>query len=152
LEALRHLVVFTLDDRRYALHLSAVERVVPVVRITQWPKAPPIVLGVVNIAGSLVPAVDVRKRFRLPEREMRLGDHMIIARNSRRPVALIVDAAVGVIERSESEITAAAKILPAADYIEGVAKVDDDLVLIHDLDTFLTPLEERELEQAMTLN
>jgi purine-binding chemotaxis protein CheW len=150
MEVLRQLVVFSLNDRHYALHLSAVERIVPVVKITVWPRAPEIVLGVVNIAGRLVPALDIRKRFRLPQRDISLSDHMIIARTSRRPVALIVDAAVAVIERSRSEITAAERILPSAEYVEGVAKLDDGLILIHDLDTFLSPVEERDLEHAMT--
>ena len=58
------IVVFALDEPRYALPLSAVERVVRAVEITPLPKAPEIVLGVINMQGQVVPAVDIRKRFR----------------------------------------------------------------------------------------
>jgi purine-binding chemotaxis protein CheW len=62
-DKLNQLVVLTLDEQRYALHLSAVERIVRMVEITPLPKAPQIVLGVVNVQGRIVPIVNIRKRF-----------------------------------------------------------------------------------------
>ena len=61
------IVLFTLDEQRYALALPSVDRVVRVVDVTPLPKAPAIVLGVVNIHGDIVPVYDLRKRFRLPK-------------------------------------------------------------------------------------
>ncbi len=72
------LVVFTLEEQRYALYLSAVERIVRIVEITPLPKALEIVFGVINVQGQVVPVVDIRKRFRLPEREMSLSDQLIM--------------------------------------------------------------------------
>jgi purine-binding chemotaxis protein CheW len=71
------LVIFTLDEQRYALHLAAVERVVRMVELTSLPKAPEIVLGVVNVRGRVVPVVNLRKRFGLAERGIRLSDHIL---------------------------------------------------------------------------
>ena len=62
--------------------------------------------GVINIRGRIIPVVDVRKRFNLPEREISLSDHLIIARTARRSVVLLADAVSGVVERPEEEITA----------------------------------------------
>jgi purine-binding chemotaxis protein CheW len=62
-DKLNQLVVFAFDEQRYALHLSAVERIVRMVEITPLPKAPEIVLGVVNVQGRIVPIVNIRKRF-----------------------------------------------------------------------------------------
>jgi purine-binding chemotaxis protein CheW len=146
------LVVFMLDAMRYALRLSCVERIVRVVEIAALPEAPEIVLGLVNVGGEIVPVVNVRKRFGLPERELGLNSHLVIARTTRRKVALAVDAAIGVVEGSEENTTAGAKILPHMDYVQGVVRLDDGLVLIHDLDTFLSLEEEETLEQAMKLN
>ena len=72
-------VVFTLDEQRYALHLAAVERIIPVVEITPLPKAPDLVLGIINVGGQIIPVIDTRKRFRLPERELNLSDVLITA-------------------------------------------------------------------------
>lgn len=147
--AIRQLVVFNLADQRYALHLSAVERVVLIAELTALPKAPEIVLGIINVRGRIVPVVDTRRRFGLPAREVNLSDHLIIARTSRRVVALLADAVAGVVQHSRAAITAAEQILRNLEYVEGVVKLDDGLILIHDLDTFLSAVEERTLEQVM---
>jgi purine-binding chemotaxis protein CheW len=146
---LNQLLVFILDEQRYALSLAAVERVVRMVDITPLPKAPEMVLGVVNLQGRVVPLFNIRQRFGVPERELNLSDQLIIAHTSRRTVALVADAVSGLIERPEEEIIRAEKILPGMEYVEGVVKLEDGLVLIHDLDQFLSLQEENALDKAM---
>ena len=142
-------LVFILDEQRYALHLSTVETVVRAVEITALPKAPEIVLGVLNMQGRIVPVVNVRQRFRLAEREIALSDRFIIARTSRRVVALVVDSVQGVIECAEHEVVAAEDIAPQIEYVEGVVKSPEGLVFIHDLDAFLSLDEEKTLDEAI---
>jgi purine-binding chemotaxis protein CheW len=143
------LVGFNLDEQRYALHLTAVERVVRMVEITPLPKAPQIVLGVINIQGLIIPVVDIRRRFRIPARDIRLSDHLLIARTARRTVALALDAVTGIVERSAQAVITAEEILPGLEYVEGVMKLDDGLILIHDLDTLLSLEEEQTLDAAL---
>ena len=143
------LVVFTLDDRRYGLPLPAVERVLRMVDVTPLPKAPQIVLGVVNVQGLVIPVVDMRRRFRLPARDFALADQLLIARTARRPVALAADAVTGVLEYSAQEAAGAPDIVPGIEYVEGVVKLPDGLVLIHDLDRFLSLEEEAALGRAI---
>jgi purine-binding chemotaxis protein CheW len=143
------LVVFTLGEQRYALHLAAVDRIVRVVQINPLPQAPEIVAGIVNVQGQIVPIINVRRRFHLPEREIALTDQLVIAHTSRRPVGLIVDAVIDVIERSEQGIASGESILPDMEYVEGVVKLQDGMVFIHDLDKFLSLEEETSLTQAM---
>ena len=140
-------VVFTLDEPRYALELSVVERVVRAVDITPLPRAPEVILGVINVQGQIVPVVDIRKRMRLPARELTVDDLFILARTSSRLVALVVDAVVGVRNLVQSEMVSAEQIVPSAGYISGMAKLADGVVLICDLDEFLSPVEERMLDQ-----
>ena len=59
------LVAFMLDGQRYGLRLSVVERVVRAVEVTSLPSAPDIVMGVINLAGQIVPVVNIQRRFRL---------------------------------------------------------------------------------------
>ncbi len=143
------LVVFGLEERRYGLPLELVERVVRIVEITPLPKAPDIVLGVVNVQGRVIAVANVRKRFGLSERELRLSDQLIIARTPRRPVALVVDAVSAVVEYAEGQAAAAQAIVPGTDYIAGVVKLADGMVLIQDLGRFLSLDEERHLDEAM---
>lgn len=143
------LVVFTLDDRGYGLPLPAVERIVRAVAVTPLPKAPDIVLGVINVQGRVIPVINVRRRFRLPEREIGLADQIVIARSRRRRVALVVDAVSGVLEYSEPDAVGAQDVLPALPYVQGVVKLAGGLILIHDLDTFLSLEEESHLDRAL---
>ena len=146
-----HLVVFDLSEQRYALRLSAVTRVVRMVAITPLPQAPSIILGVINIQGRIIPVFHLRERFRLPERKSALSDHLIIARTSKRAVALVADTVTTVVARLDAEITEPERILPGLNYVEGVVKLEDGLVFIHDLDTFLSVDEEEMLERAMSI-
>ena len=143
------LVHFNLDDQKYALFLSAVVRIIRVVEITGLPKAPEIVLGVINMHGLIIPVFDIRKRFRLPQREMQLDDQLIIASTSKRTVALLVDSVNDVIEIPEEKIIAGEKILPGLEYVEGVVKTEDGMILIHDLEQFLSLQEEKALHEAL---
>ena len=144
------IVVFTLDEPRYALNLSVVVRIVRAVEITPLPKVPKIVLGVINMQGQVVPVIDIRKRFRLPEREIKIDDRFIIAQTSKRLVALVADDVLGVQRLGNRRIASAEHDLPFAEYIKGVVEVGEDLVLIYDLDQFLSLDEERKLGEALS--
>lgn len=144
-----HLVVFSLDDQRYALQLSAVDRTVRMVEITPLPKAPEIVLGIITVNGSIVPVLDIRRRFGLARRKTKLNDHLLIARTAERTVALIVDIVHDVIERPGHEIVLPGTIVPGMEHVKGVVKLEDGVVFINDLDGFLSLEEARALESAL---
>lgn len=144
------LVVFTLDERHYALDLAAVERTVRMVEVTPLPKAPEIVQGVINVQGRIMPVLNIRRRFRLPERAAALTDQLLIARTARRPVAFAVDAVHGVMERPPGDIIKPATVLPGIEYVEGVVKFDDGMIFIHNLEAFLSLEEENTLDEAMS--
>ena len=144
-----HLLVFSLDEQRYALHLPVVDRVVQIVEVTPVPRAPEIVLGVVNVRGRITCVLNIRKRFRLPERETSLSNQLILAHTSKRSVALVVDNVSGLVEHSPQEVIAAEKIVPRMEYVEGAVKLEGGVILIHDLDRFLSLEEERVLDDAL---
>jgi purine-binding chemotaxis protein CheW len=143
-------VVFTLDEQRYALPLPVVDRVIRLVEVTALPKAPEIVIGIINVHGQIVPVVNVRRRFHLPEREPDLNDLMIIARTSKLTAALIVDAVLGVVESLRSQIIESKLILSGLEYIDGVIKLENGLILIHDLTKFLSLGEVKSLSAAIS--
>ena len=143
------MVTFSLDDRKFALYVSIVQRIIRVVEVTALPKAPGIVVGIINLQGMLVPVFDIRRRFQLPVREMQLSDQLIIASTTKRTVALIVDSVDDVIEIPGERIIAAEQILPGLEYVEGVMKTEDGMVLIHDLERFLSLPEEKVLDEAL---
>ena len=143
------LAVFRLDDQRYALRLGAVERFVRAVEVTPLPGAPAIVLGAIDVAGSVLPVLSLRRRFGMPERAVDIADQFLIARTSSRTVALMMDEALGVIAVPGEAVTGAGRIVPGLEHVQGVVRLDDGLVLIHDLETCLSLDEERALTEAL---
>lgn len=143
------LLKFSLADQQYALFLDSVDRVVRSVEVTPLPDAPQSVLGVVDVQGQIFPVLNIRKRFGIPDKEIDLTDQLIIARTMRRTVVLLVDRVNGVIEHSEHEIFDAKKVIPCMEYIEGIVKFEDGMILIHDLDKFLSLDEENTLDNVM---
>jgi purine-binding chemotaxis protein CheW len=144
-------VVFTLGDLRFALNIGAVERVISAVEISPLPEAPRGVSGVFNYKGKIVPVFDLRQRFGLPERAVRLSDHLIIAHTHWRVVALMVDAVSGVVAQSEVQLTPALEILPDLECVSGVMKLDGNLVMVHDLERFLSIEDHEALQLALNL-
>jgi purine-binding chemotaxis protein CheW len=143
-------LLFTLDDPLYGVPVSFVERVIRAVEITPLPKAPPVISGVINAGGRIIPVVDMRARLSLPAREADPGDRFLIARASGRVVALAVDRVIGVREFPGGNILGAGSALPFAEYLGGIARLDDGLVLIYDLDRFLSLDEAGALDGALS--
>lgn len=143
------MLIFTLDDQRYALRLDAVERVVRAAAITAIPKAPEIVLGILDLQGRVIPVINLRKRFRLPEREIRCEDQFVIARTRTRSLALVVDSSESVMEQTDRGVIPPDDILTGMGFLEGVTRTEAGLVLIHDLETLLFPPEEELLARAL---
>lgn len=142
-------VVFRLEQQRYALMLAAVERIVRAAAVTPLAQAPAIVLGIVDVAGNILPVFDIRARVGLPHREITSTHQFLIARTAQRRVVLPIDEVEGMVERSSAEITDAAGIAPGIGQITGVIKLEDGLALIYDLDRFLSRDEAGLLETAL---
>lgn len=143
------MVVFTIEDQRYALRLEAVSRIVRMVEVTPLPHAPEIVAGVIDVAGSIMPVISLRRRLGLPERAMRLSDRLIVSDAGGRAVALAVDGVSGVVEIQEAQITGTGTVFAGLGEFEGAVHMQDGLLLIHDLRRFLTPEESGALEAAL---
>ncbi len=142
-------MVFWLDEQRYALPLDSVKRVERAVAVTALPAAPEAVLGAVNVRGQVVPVFDLRRKFRLPERRPGLTDRLVVACTRHRPVALLADVVEGLLAGPAGEVISAEGVLPGLEYLRGVVRLDGGMVLIHDLDDFLSLEEEQKLDEAM---
>ena len=144
------LVVFILDDQRYALSLACVQRAIRVVAITPLPAVPAIVLGIIDLGGMIIPVINIRGRFNRPPRDVRLSDHLIIATAGKRTVALLVDETQGVIEASLESYAPAGEILPGLELVHGALKAEDGLILIHDLERLLSLEAETAIDLALS--
>jgi purine-binding chemotaxis protein CheW len=143
------LVLVELDGQRYGLRADAVREVVRAVTITTLPNAPVVVEGIINVRGAVVAVLDLRRRFELPARPLDPSEYFVLARAGDRDVALRVDRATELVSLDPADIDQAEQVLSRSRYVAGVAKLRDGLVLIHDLETFLSAAEAATVDQAL---
>jgi purine-binding chemotaxis protein CheW len=152
-EAMPHeslqVLVFEVEGQRYALPAADVQELVRAVRIVPLPRAPAVVEGIINLRGQVIPVLDVRARFRLPSRPLAHTDHFIVARAEQRLVALHVDRALDLVNLDTRDVQEARSVVPGVEYVSWVARLPQDLVLIHDLRTFLSQAEADSLAEAL---
>jgi purine-binding chemotaxis protein CheW len=140
--------------QRCALMASDVVEVQRAVAIARLPRCPSIIEGAINVRGNLVPVVDVRSRLGLPPARLDPSNHFVLARLPRaqahgvRTVAIRVDRALDIVSVSRDRIDNGAAI-PGLQLVAGIAKLDDGLLVIHDLDAFLSLEEAAELGRAL---
>ena len=136
----------------YAISLNAVILVIHAIEIRKLPNAPEIINGIINLKGKIVPVADIRNRFGLVKHEMVIDDQLIITNTGKRDVAILVDKVIGIKEIEPGQKEKGNENLSFSENFKGVGKFDDGLILIYDLDQFLSLDEEEELEQAMNEN
>lgn len=143
------ILIFSLENQRYGLRLDNVREIVRAVAVTPLPGAPPAISGIISIRGTIVPVFDLRVRFGLPSRQLRPSDHFIVAVAQSRTAVLRVDSTHWLASVDEASFGDTRNALADTKHIAGVALLADGLVLIHDLDTFLSETESTALDAAL---
>src|SRR5262245_8682454 len=142
-------LVFEVAGRRYGLAAADVRELVRAVAVVPLPGAPPAVEGVINVRGRVVPVLDVRARLRLPAKPVEPSDHLVIAQAGERLVALRVDRATDLVRLEAADVEEARGLLPGLESAGWVARLPDDVLLIHDLGAFLSRAESARLDDAL---
>jgi purine-binding chemotaxis protein CheW len=134
-EATEHLVTFYLDREEYGVDVRQVQEIRRVGEITTVPRAPEFVRGVINLRGRILPVLDLKKKLGLGEVEESRAARIVVVRVRERLLGLLVDGASQVpkIPVSRIEPPPAEVVERGGDYIRGVAKLDDRLIILVDL-------------------
>ena len=143
------LLAFALGAHRFALPAEAVVEVVRLVASAPLPGAPAMVEGVVNVRGTLVPALDLRARFGFAPAEADPDDHLIFARAGPRLVALHVDRALDLISVPDEAVEPVESVAPGTRLVAGVARLPDGVLVIQDLERFLSLDEGARVDAAL---
>ncbi|GGY22249.1 hypothetical protein GCM10011289_27400 [Paludibacterium paludis] len=113
------------------------------------PGAPVCVLGLIDVRGDVVAVIDPADRFGDPVREPAMHDHLLIVNGARRKMALLANEVHGVVAPEPTDVSDAGNWLPGAGCVSGTLRGAEGLVLIHNLDAFLSLEEEDSLERAL---
>ena len=142
-------VVFSVDSAFCAVPLGATDRALHMVAVSPLPGAPSILAGVINLHGSVVPVVDLRRRLGSAPRAYGLGAHLLLVRSPRRRLALSADQVLGVQTIPEDSVVPSRLLAPGLGAGAGIAALPDGLLFIHDLEAVLTAEDEERLDRAL---
>ncbi|MFH1117930.1 MAG: chemotaxis protein CheW [Pseudomonadota bacterium] len=145
---LTQVVAFRLDEERFAVTLSRVERIVRAVEITHLPDAPNTVHGVINVEGRIVPVINTRKRLGLPERDIDLNDLFVIVGGDGITLAFVADEVLPVMDITETLLVSSPEVLPGRRFVQGIAETDNGMIMLLDIDQALSYEEQDGLQRT----
>jgi purine-binding chemotaxis protein CheW len=148
--AVQQVVTFRLGDDRFAGDVANVERVLRYARPTPLPNLPDWMDGVIDHAGKVVPVVDLRARFGLERREPRPESRIIVFSVGEEYIGAIVDAVLEVASIAADRVAAPPKVFRGlkAEYLRGLVRQDDGLVIFLDIPHLLSAGERLALAKA----
>jgi purine-binding chemotaxis protein CheW len=145
-EATEHLATFFLSGEEYGVDVRLVQEIIRVSEITQVPRAPGFIKGVINLRGRVIPVIDLKRKLGLGEvSEAARPSRIVVVKVKDRLVGLLVDGASQVLKVPVASIEAAPEEVVEIDanYLRGVAKLESRLIILMDLPKVLA-LELRE--------
>ena len=148
-EGILQLVTFHVGNEEFGVDILEVREINRMMEITRVPHSPDFVEGVVNLRGQVIPVVDLRKRFRLEALARDKNTRIVVVEMSESVVGFLVDSVSEVLRVSTAKVEPPPAIVAGieSDYIQGVVKLDDRLLILLDLQKLLTRGETKELQE-----
>jgi purine-binding chemotaxis protein CheW len=153
---LNQLISFEVGEEEYGLDILRVKEVIRIREITRLPKAPSFVKGIINLRGDVIPIIDLRDKFGLEHQEYTDTTRVIVVDVEDKLVGMVVDAASQVVRVPADQIEPPPPIVGglSTEYIRGVGKLDERLVILLNIDRILTQEEKvqlKEMEQSVRM-
>ena len=142
-------LTFEVDRARYAVHVGDVVELLRATAVVPLPKAPAVVRGAIDYRGLVVPVLDLRVRFGAPARPLHPDDHFIMVRTPHRTFALRTDCVTGLAAVHETAVQPIETVTSGSEFVAGLARLPDGLVMIADPQAFLSEAESSLLDDVL---
>ncbi len=141
-------VTFRLGDEKYGINVMQVQEVLRITEIAPVPGAPTYVLGIINLRGNVVTVIDTRNRFGLMSKETDDSSRIVIIETEDHIIGILVDSVAEVVELRASEMETAPNVGndESSKYIQGVTSIENELLILVDLNKFLSDEEKSEMD------
>lgn len=141
------LVVFQLANETYGVDIAQVSEIRELQKITRVPRCPEFIEGIINLRGRIIPVVDLRTRFGLPAEEWTANTRIVVVEIGGNTIGVIVDAVLEVLNIHSEAIEPPPPVIANldSDFLFGVAKLDQRLIILLDLDRVLSRTEKKVL-------
>ncbi|HYW78472.1 MAG TPA: chemotaxis protein CheW [Thermoguttaceae bacterium] len=142
------LVSFHLADETYGIEITKIREIILMGEITRIPQTPHYVKGLINLRSTVIPVIDLRSRFGLPETDLTSESRIMVLHVGTRTIGIIVDAVSEVLRVTHDEIAPAPPTVAGLgrEYLTGLVKLEEQLLILLDIDKILG--EEAETLQA----
>ena len=149
-DTLGQMISFAISDEDYGVDIQTVKEVIRKKEITRLPKAPAFVKGVINLRGDVIPIIDLRERFNMEQQEYTNMTRVIVVEVEGRSIGMVVDSVSHVLRIEEGQIEPPPPCVGkvSEEYIRGVGKVDDKLIVLLNINHILSTEEKIELEKV----
>jgi len=140
-ENLLQLVIFQLAGEEFGVEIMQVQEIIRMPDITRIPQSPEYVGGIINLRGKIIVVINLDTRFDLHSKELDDDSRIIIVEIGENVVGMVVDSVSEVLRLSTANVEPAPEIIKAkieADYLRGVGKLDDRLLILLDLEKVLS--------------
>ena len=147
-EEILQLVSFNIGQEEFGLDIQSIQEINRMVDITHVPNSPEFVSGVINLRGKVIPIINLRKRFGFPPKENDKNTRIIVVELGDMVVGFVVDAVSEVlrIPKSITEPPPSVVANIGSEYITAVAKLENRLLILLDLERILLEKEKQRLE------
>jgi purine-binding chemotaxis protein CheW len=144
------LVSFQLAGEEYGIEITKVREIILVGEITRMPQAPKYVKGVINLRSTVIPVIDLRVRFGLPEGELSSDTRIMVVNVGERVLGIVVDAVSEVFRVSRDQIAPPPPTVSTFgnNYLTGLVKLPNRLLTLLEIDHLLDSHDEAALEHA----
>lgn len=129
----RAYLVFRLDDQLFGVDISAITQTVRSVALTRIPSGPPLLSGLLNLHGTIIPVIDIRIQLKLARKVMGIEDRIVVVAVKTLLAAFVCDDIEGIFPIDVQTSKNAARIHPdLVDVLSGVGRLNNNTVLIYD--------------------
>lgn len=151
---LLQLVTFQIGDENFAVDILNIQGINRMVEVTKVPNAPEFVEGIINLRGSVLPIIDLRKRLNLHQKPHDKDTRFIVIESGKKVIGFIVDR-VNEVLRINKGITEPPPPMVAgvnSEFITAVGKLEDRLLILLDIEKLLTSNELKKLREIVEEN
>lgn len=130
------LVSFNLGEETYGIEITKIREIILMGQITQVPETPHYIKGLINLRSTVIPVIDLRTRFGLPEGELTDESRIMVLNVSSRTIGIVVDAVSEVLRVSSDQISEAPPTVASLgnEYMTGLVRLDERLLILLDVE------------------
>jgi purine-binding chemotaxis protein CheW len=146
---MEQIISFVVGKENFGVHIQDVKEVIRIREITSLPKAPDFVKGVINLRGDVIPVIDLREKFAMSLEDYTDMTRVIVVEVDDKSIGMVVDSVSHVLRIGRDQIEPAPPLVGglAGEYIRGVGKLDENLIILLNIERILTTEEKIELDK-----